>query len=57
MENLKFSNDKKVYVNFFKNFLKDINEQIQALKINFDEQKIEEMIKKYGEKDSKKIQK
>ena len=46
-ENIKFSNDKKIYVKFFKDFLDNVNKQLISLKEKIDEKEFEEKYKKY----------
>ena len=46
-ENIKFSNDKKIYVKFFKDFLENVHKQIISLKEKKNEKDFEEKYKKY----------
>ena len=46
-ENIKFSNDKKIYVKFFKDFLDNVNKQLISLKEKINEKEYEEKYKKY----------
>ena len=46
-ENIKFSNDKKIYVKFFKDFLDNVNKQLISLKEKINEKEYEEKFKKY----------